>query len=204
MQLFCLLFIGVTYAYVYQKKFQSVQGLRFFSVACVFAASLLLVLSGVYFFKEQFQFLLVFPLSCAFLLPAAIMASWNVFDFSDDVQNQKIVWYYHADESIDPSFVYIENLQVTLHVFVDERKAGAVKGTLPAAVELGTAISHLILKKDPLQKGLSSFYDPGMKPYGWIFYTKKLRKKHYLDPEETALGNGLFTKATIYVERISN
>jgi hypothetical protein len=204
MQLISLLAIGGIYAWVYQKKFRHIPGVSFFALACLFAVFLLFALSILYFFKEQFQFLLIFPLSCAFLLPTAITASWNAFDFSSEVENEKKVWYYHDDPTFDPSFVYIENIPIALRIIIDGNKAAEIKGAMPVALELGMAVSHLVLKKDPLQKGLGSFYDHGMKPYGWIFYTKKIRKKQYLDPEETISGNGVKTNTIIYAERISD
>lgn len=201
-QLMSLLGIGGIYALVSYIRFQRLPGLNFFGFACIFSLCLFLALSILYFFKEQFQFLLVLPLSFAFLLPVAVMESWLAFDFLPEVETEKQVWYYYEDPSFNPSFLYIENIPVNLKIVIDEKNAAQIKGSIPVALKLSRASSQLMLTNDPLKKGLGTFYNPGMQPYGWVFYTKKMRKPRYLDPEETVGGNEIKPNTTIYAERI--
>jgi hypothetical protein len=200
LQLAGLLFLGAVYATITQTKFTEQAFPSQFSKAVYFSLALFLAFCVVYFFQGKFNFLDVLALSCAFLLPVSIAASWKVF--ISIPKNYKHVWYYSQDTPADSNFVYLENTPVKVEVVIDGTKVSRLKTTVPTTLELGTAIYHLIKTQDPLKNGRNTFFDEGQSPFGWIFYTKKMLSKSYLTPEETIFENRIKPNTVIYAERI--
>jgi hypothetical protein len=201
LQLAGLLFLGCVYIAIAQKRLADEESPSQFLKAVYFALALFFAFSVVYFSQAQFDFLDVFALSCAFLLPATIFESWDAFNAIP--KNEKSIWYVSNDIPPLSNLRYIENTKVKLRLVIDEAKAVKVETSLPTTLELGRAVYYIIKSQDPFQEGDGTFFKTNGEPYGWVFYTKNLFSKTYFIPHETIFNNHIKPNSVIYAERIS-
>lgn len=200
LQLTGLLFFGCVYVAIAQKKLTDEDSPSQFLKAVYFALALFFAFSVVYFFQAQFDFLDVFALSCAFLLPSAVFESWSAFHSIP--KTEKSVWYVSKDIPPSSNLRYLENTNVKLHVLIDQAKVVKLETALPTTLELGQAIYYFIKSQNPFQDGDGTFFNSNGEPYGWVFYTKNLFSKTYFVPDETIFANHIQPNSVIYAERI--
>lgn len=201
LQLAGLLFLGCVYVLIAQKQIVEEESPSSFLKAVYFSLALFFAFSVVYFFKAQFNFLDVFGLSCAFLLPSVVAESWEAF--ISIPKNEKNAWYVSIDIPPLSNLRYIENTKVKLRVMIDEAKMVKVETALPTTLELGRAVYYVIKSQDPFQEGDGTFFKANGDPYGWLFYTKGLFSKTYFIADETIFHNHIKSNSVIYAERIS-
>jgi len=200
LQLTGLLFFGYVYAVIAQKKITEEETPSRFLKAVYFALALFFAFSVVYFFQAQFDFLDLFALSCAFLLPSTVIESWDAFHSIP--KSEKSVWYVSKDIPPSSNLRYLENTKVKLKVVVDEAKTVKLETTLPTTLELGRAVYYFIKANDPFGEGEGTFFNADGEPYGWVFYTKNLFSKTYFIGDETIFANHIKPNSVIYAERL--
>ena len=200
LQLIGLLALGTVYAVLSHRKFVEHIPPSHFVKAVYISLALFLAFGVVYFFHEKFDFLDVFALSCAFLLPSTIAESWLAFN--SITKSEKDIWYYAKDVPAPSNIRYIENTKVKLKVFVDEAKAIDLVTSLPTTLELQLAIYYVIQSENPFNEGEGLFFKSNDQPYGWVFYTKKLFSKNYFIPDATIFENHIKPYTVIYAERV--
>jgi hypothetical protein len=201
LQLAGLVCLGTVYAIITQNKFAEQDNPTHFVKAVYIALALLLAFSVVYFVKQQFNFLTVFALSCAFLLPATVLESWHAFTAIPTTK--KDIWYYEKDLPPASNIRYIENTKVQLRIIVDEAKVVQFPTSLPTTLELEKAIYYVIRANDPFHDGDGTFFKTNDEPYGWVFYTRNLFSKTYFVPDDTIFENHIKQHTVIYAERVS-
>lgn len=201
LQLTGIIVLGIIYTVITERRFADQNSPGHFLKGVYISLALFFALGVAYFFSQQFNFLDVFAVSCAFLLPAAVIESWHAFNAIP--KSEKDTWYYSKDIPPPSNISYIENTKVKLRIVVDEAKTVNLVTSLPTTLELEKAIYYVISENDPFHDGEGTFFKTNDEPYGWVFYTRNLFSKTYFVPDNTLFENRIKPNTVIYAERIS-
>ena len=195
-----ILSLGGLYTLTVHKKFsEQIRHIQF-RIAVYFSIALFGAFSVLYFFQNQFDFLDVLALGCAFLLPVTIMEAWQAFNSFP--KTEKRVWYYSKEILPEPNLRYIDNTRVKLKLVIDEAKMTELETSLPTTLELEKAFFYAVQAHDPFKEGDGTFFKTNDDPYGWIFYTQKPFSKTYLVPDDTIFENKIKPNTVIYAKRV--